>query len=205
MNGSSVSNATLLFILPIDVQLPLIESLSGRRFSGLVELGPPRHKAIFLAFFASLRDSFPQSAASHPLFAFFASLRDSFPQSAASHPLFAFFAPLRDSFPPVSSFSRQGNFRIVTVIIILIPSLRSLRLCEILFPQSVRSLAKTLRSPREFPRSRSHRHPCPSVSSVVNLPPHTLLVATLLLEVLLWLFPILPPGPIRPVKPSHYR
>ena len=41
------------------------------------------------------------------LFAFFASLRDSFPQSGASHPLFAFFASLRDSFPPVSSFSRQ--------------------------------------------------------------------------------------------------
>ena len=81
---------------------------------------------------------------------------------------------------------------------------RSLRLCEIPFPQSVRSLAKTLRSPREFPYRRSHRHPCPSVSSVINRPPHTLLVATLLLQVLLWLFPILPPGPIAGFKKQCY-
>ena len=53
----------------------------------------------------------------------------------------------------------------IAAIIILIPSLRSLRLCEIPFPQSAASLAKTLRSPREFPRSRSHHHPRPSAVS----------------------------------------
>ena len=63
----------------------------------------------------------------------------------------------------------QGQFRIVAVIIILIPSLRSLRLCEIPFPQSVRSLAKTLRSPRAIPYSRSHHHSHPLFALFASL------------------------------------
>ena len=83
-----------------------------------------------------------------------------------SQTLFALFPPLRDSFPPVSRFSRQDakiakKFRLVTVIPILIPSLRSLRLCEILSLQLAASLAKTPRSPRDLPIGSDDRHSQP--------------------------------------------
>ena len=103
--SSGMAVSTLLSILQIDVQLPLIKSQSVVRFSGLVELGPPEQ-----SFSRSLRlceIPFPQSAAS--LAKTLSSPRE-FPRSRShrhSHPLFALFASLRDSFPSVSSFSRQ--------------------------------------------------------------------------------------------------
>ena len=140
-----------------------IESLLCRRSSGslnsLTELGPPGQ-----SFSRSLRlceIPFPQSAAS---LAKTLSPRESL-RSLRLCEILSLSQPLLS---PRRS-DRQGNFRIVAVIIILIPSLRSLRLCEILFLQSVRSLANTLRSPREFPYSRSHHHSHPLFAFFASL------------------------------------